>query len=188
VRTAARDVCELCAAPLADEHGHLVDLHDRRLLCACRPCALLFVDGAAQGRFRAVPTRYRALDAALFDDAIWEGLQIPIGLAFFFRNSAQNRMVAFYPGPGGTTESLLPLGAWEELEARSPSLSALEPDVEAVLVRRPKGAPPQAYLVPIDVCYELTGRLRTTWSGIDGGDASRDAIDALFARLARNAS
>ena len=37
--------CELCSAALADAHPHLADLTDRRLLCSCRRCALLFGRG-----------------------------------------------------------------------------------------------------------------------------------------------
>ena len=51
-----------CAASRsADEHGHLVDLERRSLMCACRGCYLLFTpDGAGGGHFRAVPDRYLA--------------------------------------------------------------------------------------------------------------------------------
>ena len=34
--------CELCSAELALEHGHLIELESRRLVCACDACALLF--------------------------------------------------------------------------------------------------------------------------------------------------
>ena len=48
--------CEMCTAEVADEHGHVVDLENRGLMCACRPCYLLFSSGGAGGkRFRAVP-------------------------------------------------------------------------------------------------------------------------------------
>lgn len=48
--------CELCDAPLADEHAHLVEPADRRLICACDPCALLFCyrEGC---KYRRVPRR-----------------------------------------------------------------------------------------------------------------------------------
>lgn len=179
----ADERCEICATPIASEHGHLVDLRDRRLLCACRPCYLLFVpSGAANGRYRAVGDRYLTLQDA-FDDMHWEALQIPIGLAFFFFNSETQRVNAFYPGPGGATESLLPMDSWERFAREEPRLHDLRPDVEAILVYRRKGGDNEAYLVPIDVCYELAGIVRTTWRGFDGGEEAHHRIEEFFAHV-----
>jgi hypothetical protein len=50
--------CEMCAAPVADDHGHVVNVGTRSLLCACRPCYLLFTHEDAALAYRAVPTRY----------------------------------------------------------------------------------------------------------------------------------
>lgn len=182
--------CELCAGPLEEEHGHVVDTADRRLLCACYACGLLFAaPGAAQGRFRIVPKRYAALPMPLFSATQWEALGIPIGLAFFFENSVANRTIAFYPGPGGATESLLPLDAWQALRDREPLIASLKPDVEAVLVYRPKhGNTSHSYIVPIDVCYELVGLVRSKWSGIQGGDEVQAAIDSFFERIEQRAA
>jgi hypothetical protein len=38
-------------------------------------------------------------------------------------------------------------------------------------------------LVPIDVCYELVGRLRQLWKGFDGGSEARAALEELFERI-----
>ena len=182
---AAQERCDLCRSPLAGEHPHLVDLGDRRLLCACHPCALLFDHrGSSAGRFKRVPTRRRRLRALRVGPDFWERLQIPVKLAFFFENSDAQRVVAFYPGPAGATESLLPLDAWREMVEANPALGAIAADVEAVLLRDREGAPPVCYLVPIDVCYALTGLVRSSWKGFEGGvDAWRE-IDAFFAELA----
>ena len=40
----------------------------------------------------------------------------------------------------GPTESLLELDAWQALEAANPVLAQMEPDVEALLVNRARGA------------------------------------------------
>jgi len=40
------EFCELCAAPLAPEHLHLLELDKNRIMCVCDPCAILFVDMA----------------------------------------------------------------------------------------------------------------------------------------------
>ena len=176
--------CDLCGAEVPDDHPHVVDLDDRGLRCACRPCALLFTaQGAAGGRFRTVPDRYLALAGFALAPGQWEDLQVPVSVAFFFHNSRRGEVGAFYPGPAGATESLLPLDAWTAIEAAHPALAGLQPDVEALLVR----APDEAYIVPIDVCYELVGRLRRTWKGFDGGADARAELDDFFARVRRRA-
>jgi hypothetical protein len=37
------------------------------------------------------------------------------------------------------------------------------------------------YLVPIDACYELAGRMRLYWRGFDGGAQARAAITDFLA-------
>ncbi len=179
----AAQQCELCAGLLGAMHGHVVDTADRRLLCTCTPCSMLFT-GSTRGRLRAVPRRYAVIPSPLFSDPQWDALGIPIGLAFFFENSKSNRVIAFYPGPAGATESELPLDAWSELRAREPLIASMQPDVEAALVYRLRGRRPASFLVPIDVCYELVGLVRMKWTGISGGEEVHDAIDRFFARIA----
>jgi hypothetical protein len=179
----AGERCDMCAAPIEPDHPHIVDLHSRTLMCGCRPCYLLFTDENADLRFRAVPNRYVSFAGPGMDEQVWDELQIPVGLAFLFRNSLQDRMVAFYPGPAGATESELPLPAWNRMVARDPSLAVLRSDVEALLVRRSGPGAASCHLVPIDACYELVGQLRSRWRGFDGGREAHDAIDAFFARV-----
>ena len=170
----------MCTTDLADEHAHVVDLDNRSLMCACRPCYLLFSQGGAGGiRFRAVPDRYLALPGFALSPGQWEELQIPVSMAFFFHNSQEDRVVAFYPSPAGATESLLPLDAWDRLAAANPELADIDSDVEALLVR----APADGYLVPIDACYELVGQMRRLWQGFDGGTEARVELNAFFARV-----
>lgn len=181
----AGEHCDLCAQPVPDAHGHVVHLEGRALMCACRPCYLLF-SGDADQRYRAVPDRYLRFPAVSADAPAFDALDIPVGLAFLFHNSVQERLVAFYPGPAGATESELPLAAWDAVLAAHPELGTLRPDVEALLVRR--AAPGAAHsgschLVPIDVCYELVGTLRQGWRGFDGGAEARTAIAAFFATV-----
>jgi hypothetical protein len=181
--------CDMCAAPVGPEHAHVVDLQSRALMCSCRPCYLLFTDEHANLHYRSVPERYLSFAGSALDERSWDELQIPVGLAFLFRNSVQGRMVAFYPGPAGATESELPLAAWERIVAQHPQLTVLRADVEALLVRRATGSggpdpvDSDCHLVPIDACYELVGRLRTLWRGFDGGREAHDAMDAFFAQV-----
>jgi Family of unknown function (DUF5947) len=178
--------CEMCAEPIADEHQHVVNVEGRQLMCVCRGCYLLFTDTLAELRYRAIPDRYLSFPGFALDRRKWEALQIPVGLAFFFRNSALDRMVAFYPGPAGATECELDMGAWNDIRAADPRLDTLADDTEALLVRVPddETVPPTCYLVPIDACYEFVGRLRTLWRGFDGGQQAREYIDEFFANLA----
>lgn len=176
--------CEMCSETIADEHQHVVNVAGRQLMCVCRACYLLFTDSQAQLRYRAVPDRYLAFSDFALDRRAWEALQIPVGLAFFFRNSTLGRTVAFYPGPAGATESELDLDAWSAIAAAEPRVDLLADDVEALLVRVPDDGQPICYLVPIDSCYEFVGGLRKLWRGFDGGQQARDFIDEFFARLA----
>jgi hypothetical protein len=177
--------CELCGELIPDEHGHIVDLESRALMCACRPCYLVFApEGAGGSRFRAVPDRYVWFSDFTISAAQWDALQIPVGVAFFFMNSSLNHIAAFYPSPAGATESLLSLDSWSEIVAVNPDLAALLPDVEALLVRTADRqsvvAQDECYLVPIDVCYELVGRLRQLWKGFDGGSEAHAALEEFF--------
>jgi len=176
--------CDYCAVPLAPEHGHLVDLKARRILCSCRPCYLVFEpEGAAQGRYKTVPTRYERVSGFAVDDAQWDAFQIPIALAFFFFNSIEGKLSAFYPGPAGATESQLPLETWDTIAAQYPVLATLQADVEAILIHRRTGAPARCAIVPIDAAYELVGVMRTNWRGFDGGQDVWNRIDAFFAKV-----
>ncbi len=174
--------CEICGAEIPADHWHVVNVESRRLLCTCRPCYLLFThEGAAQGKYRAVGERYLYDPSFELSAAQWEELQIPVGLAFFFFHSGLGRWVAFYPSPGGATESLLELGAWVEVLRANPAFDRVSPDVGAVLVRR-VGEGFEAYLVPIDACYGLVGRVRRSWRGF-GGDQVWAEIDGFLEQL-----
>ncbi|WP_351224691.1 DUF5947 family protein [Streptomyces sp. NPDC002133] len=180
--------CELCGVALPDDrHRHLVDTEKRALACACGPCAhLMDRPGASHGRFRAVPGRYLADPGHRIDDNAWELLGIPVGVAFFFRNAALDRLVALYPSPAGATESELDPSSWQTVLAGTRLAALLEPDVEALLLRR-TGGRIQCYLVPVDICYELVGRMRLHWQGFDGGAEARAALDAFFAHVRQQA-
>jgi Family of unknown function (DUF5947) len=164
--------CDLCAAPIGPEHRHVLDVEQRRLLCACRPCSILFdspAAGAGGGHYKLLPRDSRSVEGFRLDDALWQSFRIPVDLAFFFHSTSAGRVVAFYPGALGPVESQLGLQAWNELVARNPVLTGLEPDVEALLVNRTSGAR-EHWLAPVDRCYELVGIIRTTWRGLAGGE------------------
>jgi hypothetical protein len=170
----------MCAAPVPPGHRHVVDLSTRRIMCTCRACALLFDSKAAGGgHLRLLPTRRRRLDGFVLDAAQWDRLRIPVDMAFFFRSTPAERVLALYPSPAGPTESLLELEAWTELEAANPVLAEMEPDVEALLVSRARDMD-EHWIVPIDDCYELVGLIRSRWRGFGGGEEVWEGIRHFF--------
>ena len=173
-----KDVCDLCSAPLGERHDHLVDAQSRDLRCTCGPCASLFGIGK-EGRWKRVRHRADRLHGFHLEDDSWNALGIPIELAFFFRSSRDHRVVAMYPSPAGATESLLSLDAWARVEKENPVLGDLEPDVEALLVRRGRGGR-EHYRVSIDACYALVGRIRKHWRGLGGGTEVWSQIGSFF--------
>ncbi|MFF2044367.1 DUF5947 family protein [Kitasatospora sp. NPDC058170] len=176
--------CSFCGLTLPPGHRHLVDTEERALVCACTACGVLFREpGAAGGRYRGVPDRYLADPGRGLDEDAWATLRIPVGTAFLFRNAALDRLVALYPSPAGATESELDEETWQAALSGSRLAGLLEPDVEALLLRRSAGRI-ECFLVPIDVCYELVGRMRLFWQGFDGGAEARGELDAFFARVA----
>ena len=181
----SREKCEFCGTEIAAKHSHSVNIETRSLLCVCRPCYLLFIhEGAARGKYKAVPERYLYASGMILTDAQWQKLQVPVGIAFFFFNTSLGRMVVFYPSPMGATESLLSLETWDELAGTNPLLATLAPDVEALLVRNvQRRGSFECYIVPIDACYELVGRIRRRWKGFDGGEDAWKEIDAFFAEV-----
>jgi hypothetical protein len=179
--------CDLCGEAIPPNHRHLLDLSSRELLCACQACRLLFERPAAGGggvHYRLVPDRRLELEDFVMDDLAWARLRIPVDMAFFFDSSQAGRVQAYYPGPMGATESLLELEAWQELVRDNPVLETLEPDVEALLVNRARGAR-MHFVVPIEDCYRLAGLIRTRWRGLSGGEEVWKAIEGFFKEVAR---
>ncbi len=168
--------CELCGAAIDSTHQHVIDLEKRRMMCTCRACFLLFTQvGAAGGKLRSVSERYLKLPKLEIP-----GDEIPVGIAFFIRDSATNLVKAFYPSPAGPVEAGITVEAWAEMIANAPALAGMEPDVEAALIGNS-----ESWIVPVDACYELVGRMKRTWRGFDGGPEARGEIAGFFAGLVK---
>jgi hypothetical protein len=200
-----QEVCEMCGEVIAHEHPHVVNVESRSLLCTCRGCYLLFTqEGAAGGKYRAVPDRYLYDPAFRLSESQWDDIQIPVSMAFFFINSSMERFVSFYPSPAGATESLLDLGAWTEVIRANPQVPDLAPDVEAILLNKVDAGWPrpdrktdagwprpdrkteerfECFLVPIDACYELVGLVKVHWKGFAGGEKVWEEVTAFLDRL-----
>jgi Family of unknown function (DUF5947) len=182
--------CEMCSRELGPEHEHLVEPANRKLICACDACAILF-EGQSGARYKRVQRRVLFLRDFQLTDAQWDGLKVPIEMAFFFKSTPHRKVIALYPSPAGPTESLLSLETWVDIEQANPILSQMEADVTALLVNRVGHArdysSAEYYLVPIDECYKLVGLIRTHWRGLSGGTEVWREIGAFFAALKRRA-
>jgi hypothetical protein len=182
--------CEMCSLELAGEHEHLVEPVNRKLICACQACAILF-EGQSGTKYKRVPREVLFLRDFQLTDAQWDGLMVPIEMAFFFKSSPQDKIIALYPSPAGPTESLLSLDTWTDIVQMNPILSDMQDDVTALLVNRVGhvrgAAPAEYYLVPIDECYKLVGLIRTHWRGLSGGTEVWREISAFFAGLKKRA-
>jgi Family of unknown function (DUF5947) len=182
--------CELCAAEIGGDHHHLLEPIHRKVICACGACSLLF-SGGAETRYKLVPRRVHFLPDFKLTDGQWDGLMIPINMAFFFESTPDKRVVALYPSPAGPIESLLRLDSWKDIVLENPVLSRMAPDVEALLVNRiaqSRGAGAAEYFVaPIDECYKLVGLMRGNWRGFSGGAEVWREIGRFFAALKEKA-
>ncbi len=179
--TRAEERCELCAKRIAGDHQHLLEPATRRVLCACEACAILFGNQAAQ-RYRCIPRDVLRLCDFVLDDFTWASLMIPINLAYFVHSSAERRIVAQYPSPGGALQADIEAESWAAIAKQNPVLEKLEADVEALLVNR-ISPPPQYYIAPIDQCYRLVGTLRQNWHGLSGGPQVWQEVERFFGEL-----
>jgi hypothetical protein len=183
--------CEMCGRDLAAEHEHLVEPANRNLVCACPTCAILF-EGQSGAKYKRVPRRVLFLRDFQLTDGQWDGLMVPIEMAFFFKSTPHGKVIALYPSPAGPTESLLSLDTWGDIAQMNPILSEMEADVSALLVNRVGHArgssSAEYYLVPIDECYKLVGLIRTHWRGLSGGTEVWRELGAFFAALKKRAS
>ena len=177
---AGRALRAVLREPIADEHGHLVDLQAREPCCAPAAAATCSStsEGAGGGHFRAVPDRYVAF-AGLRARRRRSGtrLQIPVSVAFFFLNSSLGRVAAFYPGPAGATESELPLDAWDEVVAANPRLDDAAARRRGVprAGRRRTGSRAECYIVPDRRLLRAGRPPAPLWRGFDGGTRGQRA-------------
>ena len=168
--------CELCPIGIGENHRHLLNLEERRIVCVCETCWSL---RSGDPEFRPPGGRVLWLDDFDLSDELWAAFQIPIGLAFMMRSGLTGGIVALYPSAVGATESQLDLVAWDRLERDNPVLTRMETDAEALIVNR-LASPPQYAIAPIDRCYMLVGIVKANWDGISGGGAVVAVVADFF--------
>src|SRR4029077_4768023 len=89
--------CELCSAGIRPDHPHLIELTQRKLLCTCDACAILF---SGQGvKFKRVPRRVHSLPGFNLSDAEWNGLMGPRQMGLFFKSRLWKRRILLFPRP-----------------------------------------------------------------------------------------
>ncbi|MFJ9870329.1 DUF5947 family protein [Streptomyces sp. NPDC101165] len=175
--TGEPEVCELCAAPVADAHPHLYDTEATEVRCVCGPCSVLFAeDGAGEGHYRLVPRRRLRLPP--IDTAV---LGVPVGLVFFVPRS-DGTVTAQGPSPAGAMRWEVDAAAWQRLTATFPQLASMAPDVEALLMNTVRGLD-EHWIVPVDDCFRMVALVRREWRGLSGGDGVWPAVERFFAEL-----
>ena len=133
--------CELCDAPIGPGHRHLLARSTHELLCACRPCALLFDrDGAGGGRYRLVPERAGGWTTSRSATRSGRSCASP-STSRSSSTAASGARGGLLPGPDGpgrvAADARRVGSAWP---ATTRCWRDLMPDVEALLVCRARGA------------------------------------------------
>jgi hypothetical protein len=178
--------CELCGERVFARHQHLMDPKTRKLCCSCDGCATLFDEQGAT-KLRRVPRDTKYLKNFQLSSDSWKKLEVPINLAFFYRDSRlQGKIIALYPSAGGALESVPPEASWEELLKLNPEIAAMTEDVEALLINRLHNRL-DVFIAPIDRCFELVGIIRTHWRGFVGGDQVWKEVNGFLEQLAKEA-
>jgi hypothetical protein len=178
-RTADAEHCDMCNVTIPNDHRHLLNLHERQIMCVCEGCWAM---RSGDADLRPVGHRTVWLEGFELPDDVWSEFRIPIGLAFFMYSSVTECVVAMYPSPAGATESELHFESWNRLTALNPTLGRLEPDGEALIVNR-LADPPAYVIAPIDRCYMLVGLIKANWEGISGGAEVDRAVGRFFEEL-----
>ncbi|UNS99880.1 DUF5947 family protein [Streptomyces tubbatahanensis] len=196
------EACDLCGAPVPADHRHLLNTGTDggaedlpageegtgartggegpaggRMLCACRPCSVLFArEAASEGHYRLIPQR-----RARLEPVSTAALGVPVGLAFFVPH-ADGGVHAHYPSPAGPTRWEPDPEAWQGAVRECPPLATLAADVEALLVNTVQDRR-QHWIVPIDDCFRMVAVVRREWRGLTGGSRVWPEIDRFFAEL-----
>jgi hypothetical protein len=174
---ASNERCDLCSESIPSPHRHLLESATRHIVCVCQACAILFSQRAASvGKYRLVPDRRLRLEGFDIGDTEWLALRVPVGLCFLVVRDGS--LAAFYPSQTGATEALID----EDVLDRYGVRSWLEPEVEALLVNRARGAR-DYFIVPIDTCFSLVGLIRLRWRGLSGGTEVWTEIGRFFESL-----
>ena len=167
----ADEWCELCGAGLPSDHRHLIQLDERRLLCACETCwSVPPASRRPPGRSLG-PQWLRDFD---LPDAPWASFGILIGLAFFTRTGDPERLLLFLPE---SRSRGCPDGAPHSTKSSCQRVRAMNPGARAPRAglrssdRQPHGrAPSPRPSHGSTTAHRLVGMIKTSWGkGSRGG-------------------
>jgi hypothetical protein len=173
----ALEQCELCAAPLAEAHDHLLELSARRLACACTACAVLFADeleAPLAQRYVRLKRQAAQLPLGAITDPDLIGLGIPVRLVILCPSGLHDALYMLYPSASGPIEASAPHELWRELVGRRAELAAVRDDRDALIVDLRTAAPAIVH-ASLDVAHELLGSLRGP-AGMASFEASLRAL------------
>lgn len=180
----AENACAFCQSSTAAHYRHLLDVPSRKILCACQQCAS-HVEPLEEN-FKLIPTTARRLSDFQMTDYQWDGLSLPINLAFFYRDNLSGEMAVVYPQPDGLVKDTLSNAQWAVLEEENPALAEMQADIEALLVNR-VGFARDYFIAPVDQCHELADRLLLRWRQGPDGEQAWGEIHEFFTALRKEA-
>ena len=177
--------CELCAEPIADEHGHLVDLEQPQPACAPAAAATCSSrpTGAGGGHFRAVPDRYLAFpDLRAVARAVGRAAD-PGERRVLLRELDARPGRRVLPEPGRGDRVAAAARHVGRARRRQPRLATLEPDVEAFLVRADRTASrrPSASSCRSTPATSSSASCDGCGAASTAASEAHDALDAFFA-------
>jgi hypothetical protein len=103
------------------------------------------------------------------------------------RFRAGGKLLAFGNGNAGTDAAHLAVEFMHPVIVGKPAIPAIALTNDIATVTG-DGERFDGFLVPIDVCYHLVGRIRLSWKGFNGGEEVRQEMAGFFDRLAQRAS
>ncbi len=169
---------------LRSGHSHIVNIESRSLMCACRACYLLFTQqGAAQGKYKAVPDRYLMLQLVRTDAGALGGTPDSGGhgvLFLQFGAQARNRLLSQprrRDGIAAAAGSMAEPGRGQS-DSRNPRAG------RGGVADQPPARRQLRMLPGADRRLLRTDRNRApALEGFDGGEEARRDIDAFFDSL-----
>ena len=182
--------CDLCKTPLAGEHPHLVDSRSRRLFCACASVRAAVRPPRRLGRAASSAFRPSAAACATCASApiSGSGSRSRCGSRSSSRTARSNGRWRSIPARPAPPSRCCRSRRGARSSPRTPCSARSSPTSRRCCCATATARPPECYLVPIDVCYALTGTVRRSWKGFEGGVEAWREIERFFADLAASSA
>ena len=169
--------CDLCGTSMPEDHRHLLELEERRIVCVCESCWALrsgeaqYCPPARGSSCSTTSTCPTSCGRGCASRSAWP--------SSFARTTASWRSTRAPPArPSPSSE----LEAWDELVGRNGVVGDIERDSEALVVDKLNDGI-QAAIVPTDEAYRMVGLVKANWQGISGGQGVPAAVAGFFDEL-----